>query len=68
MSFKKDILASTQYVLRQQTKNDSPYLPDDMLPIKSTHNYWFKTFGQDVIKKDCARVILATTGKGGHIV
>jgi hypothetical protein len=64
-SHKKDILSSKQYILRQETKNNSPYLVDDMLPIRSDHYYLCKPFGRDVDDRTCGRIILATTGKGG---
>jgi hypothetical protein len=65
MSHRADILASKQYVIRSQTKNPSPYLEDNMLPIKSTHSYTSKTFGIDVDNIENGRIILATTGNGG---
>ena len=67
-SFKQDILASNQYILRQQTYNNSPYLDDNMLPLRSDHGYVAKPFGNNVDDRTCGRVILATTGKGGTIV
>lgn len=67
-SHKADILASKQYILRQEKKNNSPYLDDNMLPIRSDHNYVAKPFGAPVDDKSCGRIILATTGKGGTIV
>lgn len=68
MSHKTDILSSKQYILRQESKNNSPYLEDNMLPISSNHNYVGKVFGRKVADTTCGRVILATTGKGGTIV
>ena len=68
MSHKDDILSSTQYILRQESKNNSPYLDDNMLPLRSDHNYLFQPFGSNVDDRSCGRVILATTGKGGTIV
>lgn len=65
MSHKKDILESKQYVIRQETNNNSPYLDDNMLPISSQHNYVGKEFGRNVADITCGRIILATTGKGG---
>lgn len=65
MSHKDDILNSKQYILRQQSVNNSPYLIDNMLPITSQHNYVSKEFGDPVIIKSCNRIILATTGLGG---
>jgi hypothetical protein len=65
MSHKKDIYASKQYILRQESKNNSPYLDDNMLPISSKHNYKGDVFGDYVSDVTCGRVILATTGKGG---
>ena len=68
MSHKADILASKQYILRQEKYNNSPYLDDNMLPIRSDHNYVAKPFGSNVDDRTCGRVILATTGKGGTVV
>lgn len=68
MSHKKDILASKQYILRQEHKNNSPYLEDGMLPISSKHNYKGVTFGRKVADVTCGRVILATAGNGGTII
>ena len=66
-SFKYDILNSTQYIVRQQNKR-SAYLSDTMLPIRSDHKYYMKTFGRNVDDKTCSHVILITTGKGGTVV
>lgn len=68
MSHKTDILKSKQYVMRQQNKNNSPYLNDNLLPIRSDHNYLGKPFGGNVADTTCGRIILATTGKGGTII
>lgn len=68
MSHKADILASKQYILRQEKYNNSPYLDDNMLPIRSDHNYVAKPFGSYVDDRSCGRVILATTGKGGTVI
>jgi hypothetical protein len=65
MSHKSDILNSTQYVLRQQSKNNSPYLVDNLMPIRADHGYICKPFGNYVDDRSCGRVIMATTGKGG---
>lgn len=67
-SHKDDILASKQYIIRQENKNNSPYLDDNMLPIRSDHNYIAKPFGDDVDDRTCGRIILATTGKGGTVI
>ena len=67
MSFKTDIYASTQYVLRSQLKR-SPYLVDNQIPIRSDKAYVQTVFGDNVDKKDCGRIILETTGKGGRVV
>lgn len=67
-SFKTDILKSTQYVMRQENKNASPYLQDSMLPIRSDHNYIFEPFGSNVDDRTCGRMILATAGKGGTVI
>lgn len=67
MSHKKDILASSQFILRQQNKR-SAYLPDSFLPIRNDHNYMMKKFGIPVDNKSCANLILVTTGKGGTVV
>lgn len=68
MSHKSDILASKQYIIRQQNRNNSPYLEDNILPIRSDHAYYCKPFGADVDDRTCGRVILSTTGKGGTVV
>lgn len=65
MSHKKSILASQQYILRQETKYKNPYLPDDKLPITSKHNYYTKKFDVPVFDKTFGHVLLATTGTGG---
>ena len=67
-SHKADILASKQYIIRQENKNNSPYLDDNLLPIRSDHNYIAKPFGDDVDDRTCGRIILATTGKGGTVI
>ena len=67
-SFSKDIKNSTQYVTRQENKNASPYLQDNLLPIRSDHNYIFEPFGSYVDDRTCGRMILATAGKGGTII
>jgi hypothetical protein len=68
MSFRQDIKASKQYVIRSQKRNPSPYLEDNMLPIKSKHNYKSIAFGDEVDNKICGYVILATAGDGGTVV
>ena len=68
MSHKKDIKNSTQYVLRQQSRYENPYLMDNLLPITSQHNYISQPFGNAVFDKGCSHVIMATTGKGGNPV
>ena len=68
MSHKNSIYASKQYILRQQEKYKNPYLFDDLLPIRSDHNYIMKPFGENVDNRQCGRVILATAGEGGRIV
>lgn len=67
MTFKKDILASTQYVLRNENKNNNPYIADNEIPVKSQHNYYYKPFGDDVDDRHCINVILETSGKGRPI-
>lgn len=68
MSHKKDIQNSTQYILRQQSRYENPYLMDNLLPISAKHNYLAAPFGNNVFKKDCSHIIMATTGKGGNPV
>ena len=68
MSHKKDILRSSQYVLRQEKKYHNGYMYDNLLPITSKHNYLFKNFGVDVDNRNNDCVILATTGKGGRVI
>lgn len=67
-SHMKDILSSNQYILRQETKNNSPYLEDNMLPIRSDHGYIMEPFGSYVDDRSCGRIIMATTGKGGTVI
>ena len=66
-SFKDDILASSQFVLRQQNKR-SAYLPDSFLPIRNDHHYDMISFGASVDDKNCHNILLVTTGKGGNVV
>lgn len=68
MSFKKDILNSTQYILRQENKYTNPFLVDTMLPIKAEHNYLATPFGDAVDDRTCGRVILETAGMGGRVI
>lgn len=68
MSHKNDILSSKQYIMRQEQKNNSPYLDDNLLPISSNHNYYGKIFGRKVADTTCGRIILATTGNGGTVI
>lgn len=71
MSFKEDILSGTQnpqYILRQQSKYDNPYLQDNLLPVESDHYYKAFPFGNPVGNITGGRVILETTGKGGTVV
>lgn len=74
MSHQKDIYASTQYVMRQEKYNNSPYLDDNMLPIRSDHSYICKpitssdAYNGYVDDRSCGRIILATTGKGGTVI
>ena len=60
-SFKNDILASTQYIDRQQNKC-TYQLPDDMYNIKSNRNLTIKNFGNVIIEPN-ANFILQTSGK-----
>lgn len=60
-SFKADILASTQYIDRQQ--NRCTYqLPDGMYNIKSNRNLTIKNFGNVIIEPN-ANFLLQTSGK-----
>ena len=61
-SFKTDILASTQYVERQQNKC-TYQLPDNMYNIKSNRNLTIKNFGNEIIVPN-DNFILTTFGKG----
>ena len=61
-SFKADILASTQYVERQENKC-SYQVPDNGYIIKSNRNLTIKNFGSDVIVPNYY-YILTTYGKG----
>lgn len=64
MSHKKDILNSTQYILRNENLR-SPYLVDNQVPIRSDKRLHQTVFGNPVDYKACPYVILETTGKGG---
>ena len=60
-SFKADILASTQYIDRQQNKC-TYQLPDGMYNIKSNRNLTIKNFGNVIIEPN-ANFLLQTSGK-----
>lgn len=61
-SFSADILASAQYVERQQNKC-SYQLPDNLYNIKSNRNLTIKNFGSEIIVPN-DDFILTTYGKG----
>lgn len=65
-SFKTDILASTQYVERQENKC-SYQVPDNGYTIKSNRNLTIKNFGNPIIVPN-DDFILTTFGKKGDIV
>ena len=60
-SFKADILASIQYIDRQQNKC-TYQLPDGMYNIKSNRNLTIKNFGNVIIEPN-ANFLLQTSGK-----
>ena len=62
MSFKEDILASTQLITRQENKIQK-YIPDQSLPIHSQVKTQITQFGSD-IGGDTQTLLLETTGKG----
>lgn len=62
MSFKEDILASTQLITRQENKIQK-YIPDQSLPIHSQVKTQITQFGND-IGGDTQTLLLETTGKG----
>lgn len=62
MSFKSDILASTQLITRQENKIQK-YIPDQSLPIHSQVKTQITQFGTD-IGGDTQTLLLETTGKG----
>lgn len=64
-SFKTDILASTQYVERQENKC-SYQVPDNCYTIKSNRNLTIKNFGNPIIVPN-DDFILTTFGKKGEI-
>ena len=64
-SFKADILASTQYVERQENKC-SYQVPDNGYTIKSNRNLTIKNFGNPIIVPN-DDFILTTFGKKGEI-
>ena len=63
MSFKEDILKSTQLIARQENKQQR-YIPDTSLPIHSAVKTEIKEFGNKV-GGDGYTLILETVGKGG---
>jgi hypothetical protein len=63
-SFSKDILKSSQYVVRSQTSQNK-YIPDTLLPFTSRHKYYSVEFGDPVTDIHCQCVIMETIGKGG---
>lgn len=65
-SFKADILASTQYVERQENKC-SYQVPDNGYTIKSNRNLTIKNFGNPIIVPN-DDFILTTFGKKGEII
>ena len=65
-SFKADILASTQYVERQENKC-SYQVPDNGYTIKSNRNLTIKNFGNTIIVPN-DDFILTTFGKKGDII
>ena len=66
MSFKSDIIGSTQYVSRSETSKNS-YMVDHLLPMTSKHHFAIHPFGDTVYDENCINVILETTGKGGNV-
>lgn len=62
MTFKDDILDSTQLVTRQENKIQK-YIPDQSLPIHSATKTEIRQFGNDVGGTGYT-LILQTTGKG----
>lgn len=65
-SFKTDILASTQYVERQENKC-SYQVPDNGYTIKGNRNLTIKNFGNPIIVPN-DDFILTTFGKKGEII
>ena len=64
MSFKDDILNSTQLITRQENKIQK-YIPDQSLPIHSATKTEIRQFGNDVGGTGYT-LILQTTGKGAQ--
>ena len=63
MSFKDDILSSTQLVTRQENKQQR-YIPDTSLPIHSQVKTEIRQFGENV-GGTTMTLLLQTSGKGG---
>lgn len=63
MSFKDDILNSTQLVTRQEYKQQR-YIPDSSLPIHSQVKTEIRQFGENVGGVEMT-LLLQTSGKGG---
>lgn len=62
-SFADDILGSTQYVSRSQSKANHKIV-DNLLPIHSEHLFLIDPFGAEVYDQSCIYAILETAGKG----
>lgn len=65
MSFKDDILNSTQLVTRQENKRQK-YLPDQSLPIHSQVKNEIRQFGDNIGGAE-STIILITSGKGAQM-
>ncbi len=66
MSFAKDILSSSQYVMRSESFGNY-MLVDNLLPIHSDNLFYIEPFGNLVYDDSCSHCILETAGKGGVV-
>lgn len=69
MSFKKDILASKQYVTRN-ARYRSQYQVDPIIPLSAKTKFVKRELDDSlpVFDKHCAYVILETAGVGGEVI
>lgn len=67
MTYKSEILASTQLVLRQEEKKNR-YIVDKNLILHDDFEFKIKEFGSPVYDTSCLSVVLETAGTGTTVV